>query len=357
MSQDVTRARMSADRIDIRHPDGTRESLKDGVYRLKSSDEDLRRVATGDDVARLMEIGAGAEIQTRLLADGAEWKLTLRVLKVSWPDGAEEELKGDLYKTRDVEGVETERPATSDDVSRLLALREADLGARGGEEEGERPEVERGGRRDDDLEGDDGDDAFAGGGGDDRIRGGGGDDDLAGGAGRDRLFGGEGDDTLSGGADDDRLRGDAGVDTLSGGEGRDRLDGGDDGDLLLGEAGDDRLDGDMGDDQLFGGEGNDRLKGGQGDDVLNGGAGDDRLWGNAGADRFVFAAGDGEDRIHDFDVAEDSLDLTAFGFGEAFDPLSLATEAGGGVRLTLDETTSLRLDISIEALSEAEILV
>ncbi|WP_281244847.1 calcium-binding protein [Albimonas pacifica] len=354
----VSRAKLSADRIDIRHADGTRETLKDGVYRLKEKrGEDVRRVATEDDVARLLEIGAGADFQIRLLADGSEWKLTPRMIAVSYPDGSEEAVKGEVYESRDAGGVETERAATGDDLARLQALGEGELAA-GDEDDEDGPKPERGGRRDDEMEGDDDDDAFEAGGGDDRVRGGGGDDEIKGGAGKDRLRGDDGDDDLSGGDGDDRLSGDAGVDRLSGGAGRDRLDGGDDGDLLDGGADDDRLDGGKGADLLDGGEGDDRLKGGQDDDVLIGGAGDDRLWGQGGADVFVFAPGDGADRIHGFDVAEDVLDLTGFGFAAPFDLASIATAAGDGVRLTLDGTASVRLeDVSLENLAEVEILI
>ena len=360
MGKNTSRAKISADRIDIRHADGTRETLKDGVYRLKEKrGEDVRRVATEEDVARLLEIGAAADVQIRLLADGSEWKLTPRFIEISWPDGSEEKVQGERYEFTDAAGEETERPATGDDLARLQALGDGELAATDeDDDEDEGPKPERGGRRDDDMKGDDGDDAFAAGGGDDRVRGGGGDDEISGGAGRDRLRGEDGDDDLSGGDGDDRLEGDAGVDRLSGGAGRDRLSGGDDGDWLDGGADDDRLDGGKGDDALLGGEGRDRLKGGQGDDVLTGGAGDDRLWGQDGADRFVFAAGDGDDRIHDFELGVDVLDLTAFGFAAPFDLASLASEDGDGVRLTLDGNTSVRLeDIALEDLAEVDILV
>ncbi|MDF2233864.1 calcium-binding protein [Albimonas sp. CAU 1670] len=359
MGTDFSRAKISADRIEIRHADGTRETLKDGIYRLKAKrGEDVRRIATEDDVAHLLEVGATADFQTRLLADGSVWKLTPRSIQVSWPDGSEETVKGDVYEHVDAEGVETERPATLDDIARLEGLGEGELGAKGGDDEDEGPEVERGGRRDDDMKGDDADDAFAGGAGDDRMRGGGGNDDLSGGSGRDELRGGDGDDALSGGDDDDRLRGDAGADSLSGGAGRDRLDGGDDGDLLSGDAGDDRLDGGKGDDLLYGGEGDDRIKGGQGDDVIEGGAGDDRLWGQEGADRFVFAAGDGHDRIHGFDAGEDVLDLTAFAFSDAAAALATAAQDGDDVLLSLAPDCTVRLDeTDLADLSEAALLI
>jgi len=47
MGESASRARISADRIDIRHADGTRETIKDGVYRLKE-----KRGVTGSTTAR-----------------------------------------------------------------------------------------------------------------------------------------------------------------------------------------------------------------------------------------------------------------------------------------------------------------
>ena len=65
------------------------------------------------------------------------------------------------------------------------------------------------------------------------------------------------------------------------------------------------------DDTVFGQGGNDTLSGGGGDDNLHGGQGNDVLTGGAGADTFYLAAGDGQDRIKDFDV-EDMLILTDY---------------------------------------------
>ncbi|MEE5132631.1 retention module-containing protein [Pseudomonas alliivorans] len=66
-----------------------------------------------------------------------------------------------------------------------------------------------------------------------------------------------------------------------------------------------------GDDVLLAAGGNDCLNGGNGHDVLIGGQGDDVLTGGDGPDRFMWLAGDtGHDRVTDFDVSVDSLDLS-----------------------------------------------
>ena len=89
-------------------------------------------------------------------------------------------------------------------------------------------------------------------------------------------------------------------------------------------AGSDRNDvmnGGNGSDVLDGGRGNDMLAGGNGADVLIGGAGDDVLTGNNGPDTFVFAPGFGHDRITDFDVKNDALQISRALFANVTDLL------------------------------------
>ncbi|MEM7213489.1 MAG: M10 family metallopeptidase C-terminal domain-containing protein, partial [Pseudomonadota bacterium] len=67
--------------------------------------------------------------------------------------------------------------------------------------------------------------------------------------------------------------------------------------------------------------GDDDLQGRAGADVINGGPGADLLRGGADADTFVFATGDATgtgDRILDFEVGTDTIDLSATGltFGD-----------------------------------------
>ncbi|MFC7702799.1 calcium-binding protein [Plastorhodobacter daqingensis] len=168
----------------------------------------------------------------------------------------------------------------------------------------------------DSLYGGPGHDLLGGGDGDDLLYGGSGNDSLYGAAGHDTLYGGDGHDLLFGGDGNDLLLGDAGNDTIDGGAGSDMIGGGDGDDLLYGGSGADSLFGAAGNDTLYGGADDDRLFGGLGDDLLFGGTGDDRLeggpgndtlFGGAGADVFVFATGDGHDRIGDFTLGVDRL--------------------------------------------------
>ncbi len=75
-------------------------------------------------------------------------------------------------------------------------------------------------------------------------------------------------------------------------------------DKLVGFAGADAINGQGGDDTIEGGHGDDRLAGATGADVLRGGA---------GRDTFVFRPGDGAggDRVEDFQVGVDRLELHA----------------------------------------------
>ncbi|RID93744.1 calcium-binding protein [Gemmobacter lutimaris] len=143
-------------------------------------------------------------------------------------------------------------------------------------------------------------------------------DRLYGLAGNDSIFGQTGNDTIDGGTGHDQISGGAGNDRLTGAGGNDRLGGATGNDLLLGGTGHDTLNGDKGDDRLEGGADRDRLnggagadvlKGGGGADVLDGGTGRDVMTGGTGNDVFVFAKGDGGDRITDFGTGADRIDL------------------------------------------------
>ncbi len=187
----------------------------------------------------------------------------------------------------------------------------------------------------DNLRGTDADDIAEGGVGRDVFRGESGFDELSGGAERDLLFGGDGDDLLSGGDGNDRLWGDDGCDIISGDAGRDRIDGGMGDDLIDGGEGRDNLRGDEGNDNLSGGADRDFVFGGSGADLVNGGTGNDRLFGGADADTFTFEAGDGRDRIDDFDLAEDVVSFSGGLFADFEELLGSARSAGG---------TSTRID-------------
>ncbi|AJA08080.1 heme peroxidase [Sphingopyxis fribergensis] len=149
-------------------------------------------------------------------------------------------------------------------------------------------------------------------------------DTLTGTAGNDTLKGGSGEDVIGGLGGDDALTGGSGDDTLAGGEGDDALGGG---------SGDDLLAGGDGDDVLGGGSGDDRLDGGDGDDVMTGGSGDD-----------VFVFGEGDDRVTDFQLGEDSIDLSGLGVtAQSFASRVVISQSGNDTLVRIDGN-ELRLD-------------
>ncbi|MGC1497162.1 MAG: calcium-binding protein [Sulfitobacter sp.] len=161
---------------------------------------------------------------------------------------------------------------------------------------------------------------------------------ILGGAGEDSILGGTQADLIDGGTEADIIRGRAGDDVVYGGAGNDTLRTG------------------QGDDILDGGTGNDFMRGGAGDDVLIGGLGQDTMFGNAGADTFVFNsasestnAGAAWDRIMDFDIGQDLIDLSAF--NARF--IGTAAYAGNGniaeVRIFADPNGDTRVFVDVNA--------
>ncbi|MEH2380015.1 MAG: calcium-binding protein [Nostoc sp.] len=144
---------------------------------------------------------------------------------------------------------------------------------------------------------------------------------IFGGAGNDTLLGYTNDDVLigddfNGSTGNDSLFGDSGNDLLNGGAGNDTLNGGTGNDTLFAGTGNDILVGGTGNDTLYGRAGNDTLNGGAGNDILVGGTGNDILTGGAGGDRFTFdSRSEGIDRITDFSVVDDTIIVSAAGFG------------------------------------------
>lgn len=162
----------------------------------------------------------------------------------------------------------------------------------------------------------------------DHLIGGGERDTLKGGNGRDTLEGGSGRDRLEGNGSRDILKGGDGWDTLKGGGGWDRLEGGNGKDMLKGGSGEDMLEGGHGNDRLRGQSGADTLEGGYGNDKLEGGRGSDWLKGGNGSDVFVFASRHGTDRVADFTIGSDRLDLGGTA-ARRFSDLDISSADGG----------------------------
>lgn len=138
-----------------------------------------------------------------------------------------------------------------------------------------------------------------------------GDDILEGRDCSDVLYGGKGNDRLLGGNGNDLLEGEDGEDTLNGGKGIDKIHGESGEDFIKGGIKNDLLQGGINNDFLSGGVGRDQLLGGQGQDTLLGNYGSDTLTGGAGKDRFIYLLDtDGVDRINDFNINQDIIDLS-----------------------------------------------
>ena len=78
--------------------------------------------------------------------------------------------------------------------------------------------------------------------------------------------------------------------------------------------------------------------GGSGNDILDGGTGNDNLTGGAGADQFVFRYNDyGYERILDFHIAEDMINLSNFGFSSVEDVKAVASDTDFGLKLNFGD--------------------
>jgi len=135
---------------------------------------------------------------------------------------------------------------------------------------------------------------------------------------------------------------------------------------IEGSAGVDALLGTASAETLLGYAGNDNLDGAGGNDLLVGGAGRDTLSGGAGADIFRFdARSDSQrnydtpdnqvDRVVDFDLAEDRLDVSALGFsglGDGYNGTLAVVLNGAGDRTYLksyeSDASGYRFELSLD---------
>ena len=252
----------------------------------------------------------------------------------------------------------------------------------GGDDSYDGDDVRNGNSFDNNIKGGAGDDLLRGGLGDDALLGGIGNDKLTGAGGEDVLLGGTGNDRLNGGADADYMLGQRGNDIYTVdnstdivrenvGEGTDRintfanfvnpanveiLDGQfanqglvltgnfqrnqitgankiSTGDTINGEGGNDLIVGLVGNDTLLGGDGDDRIFGNSGNDDIAGGQGNDTMTGQQGIDTYRFELLSGVDRITDFAIGVDQLDVSIF-FNEFAQVQAALADVNNTARLT-----------------------
>jgi len=143
---------------------------------------------------------------------------------------------------------------------------------------------------------------------------------------------------LTGTAGADTMYGFASADIMDGLGGNDSMNGGEGNDTLYGGSGNDYLYGVNGNDLLYGGDGTDVVYGGLGNDMLSGGAGtNDWLTGDAGDDTYLFAGGDGNTTINNYDVGTNRNDVLLFDAGIVPDDVVLS-RSGNNLKLTLHST-------------------
>ena len=114
-------------------------------------------------------------------------------------------------------------------------------------------------------------------------------------------------------------------------------------DLIRGRGGNDTLDGLAGNDEIRGGGGRDLINGGSGDDIIAGGNGKDIMTGGAGADTFVYKdLSNRKDRITDFEVGKDKIDVSAifddsdYASNNAFGEYIQVVSSGSDTRVRID---------------------
>lgn len=140
-------------------------------------------------------------------------------------------------------------------------------------------------------------------------------------------FGMRGHDVVNGSSGDDVAYGYEGNDTMIAFAGNDLFNGHYGNDSVNGHAGHDTIRGGAGNDAVRGGADNDRVYGDLGDDTLYGDKGADVLYGGDGADQFVFKAGDGYDRIVDFEEV-DTIMIHQNTGTRSFADLDISVESG-----------------------------
>ncbi|MBL9075801.1 MAG: hypothetical protein JNJ68_19105 [Tabrizicola sp.] len=99
--------------------------------------------------------------------------------------------------------------------------------------------------------------------------------------------------------------------------------------------------GTSGADMILGGDGDELVQGGAGSDILGDGAGCDTLFGGAGDDLFVLSADGSYDRIADFQLGIDRIDLSPWGPIHSLAALTITATATGALIAWGDEVLEL----------------
>jgi Ca2+-binding RTX toxin-like protein len=134
--------------------------------------------------------------------------------------------------------------------------------------------------------------------------------------------------------------------------GNDTMCGGNSGDTVTSSAGADLMHGNNGKDLLIGGGGPDTMFGDNGADTLIAGIGADTMTGGAGPDLFVFGYAARDQKITDFDVKSDQIEIHPGRVDNWADLRALMHQDGGNVVIQLDDTHAITLvGVSMSSLS------
>ncbi len=135
-------------------------------------------------------------------------------------------------------------------------------------------------------------------------------------------------------------------------DGDDLIFGGTGDDIIIALDGDDVIDAGDGNDIIFAGSGDDLIYAGAGDDIIFAGSGDNEIYLGGGSDAILYGIDDitqsqaiENDMIHDFDLSNDHIDLTAFsGLGYS---ISTSNQEGNGIITIADNMGSTYKTITL----------
>jgi peroxidase len=97
------------------------------------------------------------------------------------------------------------------------------------------------------------------------------------------------------------------------------------------------------DDDIYAGKGKDTVYAGAGNDIVNGEEGNDKMYGEDGYDTFVFDKNSGKDKVMDFDVTEDKIDVSSYHFASVGEVQDAMHNTHAGVIIELDHDNSVQL--------------
>jgi peroxidase len=122
-----------------------------------------------------------------------------------------------------------------------------------------------------------------------------------------------------------------------------QLEGTEDRDLAIGSDYSDVIHTYGDDDDIYGGKARDTIYAGAGNDLVSGEEGNDIMYGEEGYDTFAFEYNSGKDKVMDFNVLEDKVDVSGYHFASMDDVEDAMFNTWGGVVLDFDDGNYVKL--------------